>query len=118
MPTSSVRDLIPDLGEILDEPLANPSILPTLLVSQVARHVPDVGVEGRVGAPGVLGRGVAPLHDALHGRVATIPFLVLVERFHDSEVLHDFLEIFCEQALATLIPDTATGKKPQVRRVD
>ena len=28
------------------------------------------------------------LNDALHGRVATIPFLVLVERFHDSEVLH------------------------------
>ena len=41
--------------------------------------------------------GKVCLNDALHGRVATIPFLVLVERFHDSEVLHDFLEIFCEQ---------------------
>ena len=47
------------------------------------------------------------LNDALHGRVATIPFLVLVERFHESDVLHDFLEIFCEQALATLVPDSA-----------
>ena len=53
--------------------------------------------------------GKVCLNDALHGRVASIPFLVLVERFHDSEVLHDFLEIFCEQALATLIPDTAAG---------
>ena len=57
--------------------------------------------------------GKVCLNDALHGRVASIPFLVLVERFHDSEVLHDFLEIFCEQALATLIPETAgAGGKP------
>ena len=54
--------------------------------------------------------GKVCLNDALHGRVASIPFLVLVERFNESEVLHDFLEIFCEQALATLIPDTAVGK--------
>ena len=58
--------------------------------------------------------GKVCLNDALHGRVASIPFLVLVERFHDSEVLHDFLEIFCEQALATLIPDNAiSGKAKQ-----
>ena len=60
--------------------------------------------------------GKVCLNDALHGRVASIPFLVLVERFNESEVLHDFLEIFCEQALATLIPETAgaggTTKKP------
>ena len=44
--------------------------------------------------------GKVCLNDALHGRVATIPFLVLIERFADSDVLHDFLEIFCEQARA------------------
>ncbi|KAL1525152.1 hypothetical protein AB1Y20_020023 [Prymnesium parvum] len=54
--------------------------------------------------------GKVCLNDALHGRVATIPFLVLVERFHDSNVLHDFLEIFCEQALASLLPETASAK--------
>lgn len=51
--------------------------------------------------------GKVCLNDALHGRVATIPFLVLVERFHESDVLHDFIEIFCEQALATLLPATS-----------
>ena len=35
--------------------------------------------------------GKVCLNDALHGRVATIPFLVLVERFHDSEVRHGLL---------------------------
>ena len=47
--------------------------------------------------------GKVCLNDALHGRVSTVPFLVLVGRFHDSDVLHDFLEIFVEQALATLL---------------
>ena len=31
--------------------------------------------------------------------MATIPFLVLVERFHDSEVLHDFLTLTLTLAL-------------------
>ena len=57
--------------------------------------------------------GKVCLNDALHGRIASIPFLVLVERFHDSEVLHDFLEIFCEQALATLVPETASDGMPK-----
>jgi hypothetical protein len=49
--------------------------------------------------------GKVCLNDALHGRVGSIPFLVLIERFHDSEVLLDFLEVFCEQALGKLVPD-------------
>ena len=43
--------------------------------------------------------------DALHGRVASIPFLVLVERFHDSEVLHDFLEM--HHATEDILPATS-----------
>lgn len=48
--------------------------------------------------------GKVCLNDALHGRVGSIPFLVLVERFREDEVLLDFLEIFCEQALNKLVP--------------
>ncbi|KAL3919279.1 MAG: hypothetical protein SGPRY_005688, partial [Prymnesium sp.] len=54
--------------------------------------------------------GKVCLNDALHGRVATIPFLVLIERFHDSDLLHDFLEMFTEQALASLLPENDAAK--------
>jgi len=46
MPTTGVRDLIPELGEFSDEPMANPSLLPTLLVCQVARRDVVVALTG------------------------------------------------------------------------
>ena len=46
MPTSSLRDLIPSLGQIADEPMANPSLLPTLLVCEIARRDVVVALTG------------------------------------------------------------------------
>ena len=46
MPTSRVRDLIPSLAQIADEPMANPSLLPTLLVCEVARRDVVVALTG------------------------------------------------------------------------
>ena len=46
LPTASVRDLIPALGQITDEPMANPSLLPTLLVCRVARQDVVVALSG------------------------------------------------------------------------
>ena len=53
--------------------------------------------------------GKVCLNDALHGRVGSVPFLVLVERFNDSDVALDFLEIFVEQALGKLMPDAGAN---------
>lgn len=44
--TDLVRDLVPNLSELTDEPLANPSILPTLLVCEVARRDVVVALSG------------------------------------------------------------------------
>ncbi len=46
MPASRVRDLIPTVGQIADEPMANPSLLPTLLVCEVARRDVIVALSG------------------------------------------------------------------------
>lgn len=46
LPTSRVKDLIPSLAQIVDEPMANPSFLPTLLVCQVARQEVVVALSG------------------------------------------------------------------------
>jgi asparagine synthase (glutamine-hydrolysing) len=46
LPTASVRDLVPALPDFADEPMANPSILPTLLVSRVAREDVTVALSG------------------------------------------------------------------------
>lgn len=46
LPSSRIRDLIPELGSIVDEPMANPSLLPTLLVCQVARRQVVVALSG------------------------------------------------------------------------
>lgn len=43
---SQVRDLVPALNEISDEPMANPSVLPTLLVSEAARRDVVVALSG------------------------------------------------------------------------
>ncbi|MBT8402784.1 MAG: asparagine synthase (glutamine-hydrolyzing) [Gemmatimonadetes bacterium] len=46
LPTDVVRDLVPSLPDFSDEPMGNPSILPTLLVSQVARRDVTVALSG------------------------------------------------------------------------
>ena len=46
LPTSAVRDLVPELPTISDEPMANPSFLPTLLVCQAARRDVVVALSG------------------------------------------------------------------------
>ncbi|HSG47070.1 MAG TPA: asparagine synthase (glutamine-hydrolyzing), partial [Longimicrobiales bacterium] len=45
-PTADVLDLIPTLPGLSDEPMANPSLLPTLLVSRVARRDVVVALSG------------------------------------------------------------------------
>jgi hypothetical protein len=45
------------------------------------------------------------ISDALLGRTATIPLLVLVERFTAESLVLDYLEVFAERSLARLIPD-------------
>lgn len=44
--TDDVRALIPHLAELSDEPMANPSLLPTLLISRVARRDVVVALSG------------------------------------------------------------------------
>lgn len=46
MPPSELLGLVPELPEFVDEPLANPSLLPTLLVSRVARREVTVALTG------------------------------------------------------------------------
>jgi asparagine synthase (glutamine-hydrolysing) len=46
LPTSTALDLVPDLADFSDEPMANPSLLPTLLVSRVAREYVTVALAG------------------------------------------------------------------------
>ena len=41
-----MRDLIPQLGDVLDQPFADPSILPTLLLMKFARQKVTVGFSG------------------------------------------------------------------------
>lgn len=45
-PTSEVASLLPTLPQLSDEPMANPSLLPTLLVSRVARRDVVVALSG------------------------------------------------------------------------
>lgn len=45
------------------------------------------------------------ISDAMLGRTATIPLLVLVERFAAEPLVLDYLEVFAERSLARLIPD-------------
>ena len=46
LPTRDALDLVPGLAELSDEPMANPSLLPTLLVSRVARRDVVVALSG------------------------------------------------------------------------
>ncbi len=46
MPTDAVKELVPDLPSYSDEPMANPSILPTLLVCRAARRDVTVALSG------------------------------------------------------------------------
>jgi hypothetical protein len=45
------------------------------------------------------------ISDALLGRTASIPLLVLVERFSIDSMMLDYLEVFAERSLARLVPD-------------
>lgn len=46
IPSSRVQELIPTFAEFVDEPMANPSLLPTLLLCQVAREEVVVALSG------------------------------------------------------------------------
>ena len=53
------------------------------------------------------------ISDALLGRVASIPLVVLVERVAPETLVLDYLEVFAERALARLVPDqNAKGLSP------
>ncbi len=82
---SRLLDVIPNLGGILDEPMADASIIPTFLLSQMARrHVTvalggDGGDELFAGYPTYFGHQVADAYDRLPAALRHLGIRPLVE---------------------------------------
>ena len=82
---SRLLDVVPRLGDMLDEPMADASIIPTFLLSQMARrHVTvalggDGGDELFAGYPTYLGHRVADAYDRLPAALRHLGIRPLVE---------------------------------------
>lgn len=95
LPGSAIGDLVPEMADFSDEPLANPSILPTLLVCRVARRDVVVALSGDGGDElfggynryrgfprvwGMAGGVPAPLRRALGGAMGAVAGVPGMER--------------------------------------